>query len=96
MKSEKASYKNQDYLTGSKRVHGGSHPEIFEVAKVFDQMSNKTEKAGSKTPQLGERPNELREIIIILYQEVYAESYAAMYKILEKWIMLIIINYLYR
>ncbi|HBT85198.1 MAG TPA: iron-sulfur cluster repair di-iron protein, ric [Porphyromonadaceae bacterium] len=68
-----------------KRVHGGSHPEIFEVAKVFDQMSNKTEKAGSKTPQLGEEFNQLREITNnYTVPGGVCESYAAMFKILEK------------
>lgn len=68
-----------------KRVHGGSHPEIFEVGKVFDQINSKTEQAGSEAPQLNDEFNQLRKITNnYTVPGGVCESYAAVYKILGK------------
>jgi regulator of cell morphogenesis and NO signaling len=52
----------EQYVPIVARVHGGNHPEFHEVHKLFDEISEKTKKAGSNKPELNEEFAKLREI----------------------------------
>ncbi|MDD4777288.1 MAG: hypothetical protein PHV53_03260 [Fermentimonas sp.] len=83
---KKSEFQKLDFvLPVVKRVHGGNHPEIFEVSKVYDTISNKVEAAGTETPSLGEEFKQLREITNnYTIPDGVCESYTAVYNILEK------------
>lgn len=67
------------------RVHGKSHPEFYNVQKVFSAISEKTKEAGSKTPELNEEFNELRKITSnYKVPEDTCESFEAVYAMLAE------------
>ena len=68
-----------------KRVHGNSHPEIFEVGKVFDEINSKTAEADKGTLLLNNEFEQLRNITNnYTVPSGACESYSAVYKSLKK------------
>lgn len=67
------------------RVHGGHHPEFFEVRKLFDQLNEKLQTAEDGQANLTEEFNALRKVTND-YQvpSDVCESYAAVYQMLEE------------
>jgi len=52
----------KQYVPVVSRVHGGSHPEFYEVHKMFDVIDVKISEAGSTKPELNVEFTKLREI----------------------------------
>lgn len=75
----------EKYVPVVERVHGGNHPEIHEVRKVFDTIIKKTKEAGNDMPELSEEFAKLREITnnYTVPGDV-CESYEAVYKMLSE------------
>lgn len=67
------------------RVHGKSHPEFYDVQKLFDEIRRKLRDAGSQLPALGEEFEQLRVITgnYTVPSDV-CESYAAVYNMLAE------------
>lgn len=67
------------------KAHGKSHPEIYEVHKLFDVISGKIQEASSDKPDLNDEFAKLREITDN-YQvpEDVCESYEAVYNMLAE------------
>lgn len=75
----------QQYIPVVSRVHGGSHPEFHDVHKVFDNLSDKVNGAGSEKPELDEEFNKLREITDnYKIPEDVCETYEAVYNMLAE------------
>lgn len=65
------------------RVHGKSHPEFYEVQKVFDALAKKLK--GSKAAELDEEFEKLREITKgYTVPDDVCESYEAVYTMLAE------------
>jgi iron-sulfur cluster repair protein YtfE (RIC family) len=75
----------EQYTPIVERVHGGSHPEFYEVRKLFDAINEKVKKAGSARPDLKEEFAKLREVTdnYTVPGDV-CESYEAVYKMLAE------------
>jgi regulator of cell morphogenesis and NO signaling len=75
----------EQYVPVVERVHGGSHPELHDVGKVFDQINVKIKASGSEKPELDNEFKELRQIT-----DNYAvpshvcESFEAVYNMLAE------------
>ena len=67
------------------RVHGDNHPEFHEVKELWDSIYEKTEKAGSDTPELEPEFRQLREVTnnYTVPNDV-CESYEAVYNMLAE------------
>jgi regulator of cell morphogenesis and NO signaling len=52
----------EQYVPVVSRVHGGNHPEFYEVNKEFDEIDAKIKEAGSSIPELNEEFTKLRKI----------------------------------
>jgi len=52
----------KQYVPVVSRVHGGSHPEFYEVHKIFDIINAKMLEAGATKPELKVEFAKLREI----------------------------------
>lgn len=67
------------------RVHGGHHPEFHKVRSLFEEISEKTKKAGSNKLDLNEEFKNLREVTnnYTVPGDV-CESYEAVYNMLEE------------
>ena len=75
----------EQYVPVVARVHGGSHPELHDVKRIFDEVSVKVKKAGSEKPNLDNEFKELREITDnYTVPEDVCESYEAVYNMLEE------------
>lgn len=73
----------EQYLPIIARVHGKSHPEFYEVQKIFDIINKKIQEAGAEKPELDNEFQKLREITAnYTVPEDVCESYAAVYKML--------------
>ncbi len=75
----------KQYVPVVAKVHGGNHPEFHEVRKLFEEITEKVKKAGSKTPELNEEFAKLREITdnYTVPGDV-CESYEAVYHMLAE------------
>lgn len=75
----------EQYVPIVARVHGGNHPEFYEVRKVFDVIIKKTKEAGSAKPELDGEFAQLREITnnYTVPGDV-CESYEAVYNMLAE------------
>lgn len=73
------------YIPIVARVHGKSHPEFYEVQKVFEAMAEKIKKSKSQVPELDQEFKKLREITkgYIVPDDV-CESYKAVYNMLSE------------
>ena len=75
----------KQYVPIVARVHGKSHPEFYEVHKMFDVINAKIEEFGSERPELNEEFAKLR--IITNHYTVpgdICESYEAVYNMLAE------------
>ncbi|NLD49875.1 MAG: iron-sulfur cluster repair di-iron protein, ric [Clostridiaceae bacterium] len=73
------------YVPVVSRVHGGSHPEFYEVQKIFDAINGKIKEAGSIKPELNDEFTKLREITNnYTVPEDVCESYEAVYRMLAE------------
>lgn len=67
------------------RVHGKSHPEFYDVQKVFDAISEKIKEAGLKIPELNEEFSVLRKITKnYTVPDDVCESFEAVYTMLAE------------
>ncbi|MDR7869374.1 MAG: iron-sulfur cluster repair di-iron protein, ric [Tissierellaceae bacterium] len=75
----------EQYVPIVARVHGGSHPEFYDVKRVFDEIYVKVMKSGSDKPDLDSEFIELREITdnYTVPGDV-CESYEAVYNMLKE------------
>ncbi|MDD4142953.1 MAG: hypothetical protein PHR20_09250 [Bacteroidales bacterium] len=75
----------KQYVPIVAKVHGGNHPEFYEVRKLFDTIIEKTKEAGSKKPEIDEEFAKLREITdnYTVPGDV-CESYEAVYNMLAE------------
>lgn len=75
----------EQYVAVVARVHGKSHPEFYEVQKVFDRMVEKIKGAKKELPELGQEFDSLRRITENYnVPEDVCESYEAVYQMLEE------------
>ena len=75
----------KQYVPIVAKVHGGTHPEFFEVQKLFDAIVEKTKKAGLKPTELVDDFAQLRKVThnYTVPNDV-CESYEAVYKMLAE------------
>ncbi len=75
----------EQYVPVVARVHGGNHPEFYDVKKVFDKKSVKVKNTGTNKPDLDNEFKELRQITdnYTVPGDV-CESYEAVYNMLEE------------
>ncbi len=75
----------EQYVPVVARVHGGNHPEFYDVKKVFDKRSVKVKNTGTNKPDLDNEFKELRQITdnYTVPGDV-CESYEAVYNMLEE------------
>ncbi|HHU32158.1 MAG: iron-sulfur cluster repair di-iron protein, ric [Zhaonellaceae bacterium] len=75
----------EQYVPIVERVHGGSHPEFYEVRKLFDEINKKVKNSGSEKPELSEEFAKLRAVTdnYTVPGDV-CESYEAVYKMLAE------------
>lgn len=75
----------EQYVPIVARVHGKSHPEFYDVQKVFDVITEKTKKARSRMPELNEEFAALRKITSnYKVPEDTCESFEAVYAMLAE------------
>ncbi|NLM52161.1 MAG: iron-sulfur cluster repair di-iron protein, ric [Firmicutes bacterium] len=75
----------EQYVPIVARVHGKSHPEFFEVKKLFDVLTQKIKEAGSELPDLNEEFAQLRELTNnYTVPDDVCESYEAVYNMLAE------------
>lgn len=73
------------YVPIVERVHGKEHPEFHDVARIFEAMKDKLQKAGNERPDLDEEFKQLREVTHnYRIPEDTCESYEAVYNILAE------------
>ena len=67
------------------RVHGGTHPELHDVRKLFDQINAKIKEIGSEKPELDKELKQLRQITdnYTVPSDV-CESYEAVYNMIAE------------
>lgn len=75
----------KQYVPVVARVHGGTHPEFYEVQKLFDEMTLKIKEAGKNQPDLNGEFLLLRDITkdYTVPGDV-CESYEAVYHMLAE------------
>ena len=67
------------------RVHGKSHPEFFDVQKLFDTLAKKIKETGAEVPALSEEFEKLRKITNnYSVPDDVCESYEAVYSMLAE------------
>ena len=73
------------YVPVVAKVHGGNHPEFYQVRKVYDELAKKAKDAGVEKPGLKEEFVKLREITdnYTVPGDV-CESYEAVYNMLAE------------
>lgn len=75
----------EQYVPVVARVHGGSHPEFYDVRRLFDQIRSKIKEAGSGKPNLDSEFQQLRQTTdnYTVPGDV-CESYEAVYEMLAE------------
>lgn len=75
----------EQYVPIVARVHGGSHPEFYDVKRVFDEANVKIKNQQNEKPHLDNEFKELRKITdnYTVPADV-CESYEAVYDMLEE------------
>lgn len=75
----------EQYVPIVARVHGKSHPEFYNVQKVFSAISEKTKEADSKIPELNKEFSVLRKITKdYTVPDDVCESFEAVYTMLAE------------
>lgn len=73
------------YVPVVARVHGGAHPEFYEVEKVYNRMNEKIKDAEADKALLDEEFKELRSITDdYTTPDDTCESYEAVYNMLSE------------
>ena len=73
------------YVPVVARVHGGAHPEFYEVKKIYNRMDKKIKDSGSEKLVLDEEFKELRSITDDYTTPCdTCESYEAVYNMLSE------------
>lgn len=73
------------YVPVVERVHGGSHPEFYDVRKIFDEISAKVKSAGANKPEIDDEFKQLREITSnYRIPSDVCETYEAVYNMLAE------------
>ena len=74
------------YVPIVERVHGGTHPEFHEVAKLFNDLMDKIKAAGSQELDLDKKFSGLRDVTNnYTVPSDTCESYEAVYQMLADW-----------
>jgi len=75
----------EQYVPIVSRVHGGSHPEFYEVRKLFNAIRAEIKEAGANKAKLNDEFAKLREITndYTVPGDV-CESYEAVYNMLAE------------
>ncbi|HHU61225.1 MAG TPA: iron-sulfur cluster repair di-iron protein, ric [Natronincola sp.] len=72
------------YVPVVERVHGPSHPEFYEVRKIYDRLIDKIRNAGVEQAELAKEFEELRKVTNnYVVPEDVCESYEAVYNMLK-------------
>ncbi len=72
------------YVPVVERVHGQSHPEFYEVRKIYDRLIDKIRNAGAEQAELAKEFEELRKVTNnYVVPEDVCESYEAVYNMLK-------------
>ena len=75
----------EQYVPIVARVHGGNHPEFYEVKRLFDSIIMKIKASGMQRPELDDEFARLREITDnYLVPSDVCESYQAVYNMLAE------------
>lgn len=75
----------EQYVPVVSRVHGQSHPEFYEVEKVYNKINEKMKNAESKDLHLKEEFKELRKITNNYeIPDDTCETYEAVYNMLSE------------
>lgn len=75
----------EQFVPVVEKVHGGSHPEFYDVRKVFDDISEKVKEIGTTKPDLDGEFLQLREMTNeYTVPAGVCESYAAVYEMLAE------------
>lgn len=75
----------KQYVPVVARVHGGHHPEFYEVQKLFDTIQEKTKKGSPKPADLAEEFSRLRAVTNqYTVPDDVCESYEAVYMMMAK------------
>lgn len=75
----------KQYVPIVARVHGKSHPEFYEVHRLFDALGSKIKQSGSALPKLDEEFSHLREVTNhYTVPEDVCQSYEAVYNMLAQ------------
>ncbi len=73
----------EQYVPIVARVHGKSHPEFYEVQKIFDAISKKIKESNSQASDLNQEFIKLREVTDgYTVPDDVCESYEAVYNML--------------
>jgi iron-sulfur cluster repair protein YtfE (RIC family) len=75
----------EQYVPIVARVHGKSHPEFYEVQKIFDVLAKKIKDSKSQVLELDQEFEKLREITKgYTVPDDVCESYEAVYNMLAE------------
>ncbi len=75
----------EQYIPIVARVHGKSHPEFYEVKKIFDMMAKKIKESKPQAPDLDQEFKKLREVTSgYTVPDDVCESYEAVYNMLAE------------
>src|SRR5690625_4142257 len=73
------------FTTAITRAHGKSHPEAFEVRKLFEKINSKVQEAGTKKSDLNEEFSQLNEVTNnYKVPGDVCETYEAVYQMLSE------------
>lgn len=73
------------YVPIVSKVHGKSHPEFYEVDRLFVELTGIIKKAGSNIPRISEEFLKLREVTNnYTVPDDVCESYEAVYDMLSE------------
>lgn len=75
----------KQYIPVVARVHGGAHPEFYDVAKVFGNVLDKLDDTSIEILNLSEEFKSIREITNnYLVPDDVCESYEAVYVMIDE------------
>ncbi|NLM24823.1 MAG: iron-sulfur cluster repair di-iron protein, ric [Firmicutes bacterium] len=75
----------EQYTPIVERVHGSSHPEFYDVRKLFDQLNEKIKAVGTAEADLTEEFQQLRKVTNnYTVPSDTCESYEAVYLMLKE------------
>lgn len=73
----------EQFIPIVERVHGESHPEFYDVRKLFDQINIKIKESGLEKPEIDNELKQLREVTNnYTVPSNVCESYESVYNML--------------